>query len=142
MNDATTTAQELSGRFLWGELTGLVLGEIKRFQIPWGALPEKEQRETIQRIGDRLREVTKQAVDIIVGQNRPTVLAEVESVTFKDGIKIVLTLSKRQADRHAIADATGQGALLVLPMYDELLDGDAPKPEPDQKRLDGLEEAT
>lgn len=74
-------------------------------------------------------------VQIIAGKTRPTAQAEIESVLFKDGVKVVLTFSKSAADRHAIADAAGNSVLLVLPDYESVLGGDAPKADKDQPEL-------
>lgn len=137
---AEAEARVLSGRFMWGELCDCIVDELKRQVVPWGAIPESQQNETIQRIGERVRKVTIQAIDIIAGANRPTVTAEVAKVTFGNGIQVALKLSKLQPDRHAIADATGRACLLVLPEYDYILDGDAPRADSDQLRLAGLEE--
>lgn len=129
-----------SARFLTGDLIKVCIEQLRQQQVPWGALPEKEQQETIDRVTVVCSKAAREAVKIIAGLGRPAVQAEIESTTFKDGIKVVLTMSKQQADRHAIADATGSGVLLVLPKYDAIAGGAPPKADPDQPRLDLPEE--
>jgi hypothetical protein len=141
-NDAapeTVTPQVSSARFLTGDLIKICIGEIRQQQVPFGVLTEKEQQKVIDRVTDVCTRAAKQAATIIASLGRPSTHAEIESVTFKDGIKIVLTMSKIQADRHAIADATGDSVLLVLPSYGEIAGGDPPKPDPDQPELGGIE---
>jgi len=146
MSDATpenVTPEITSARFLTGDLIKVCVAEIRQQQIPWGALPEKEQQKVIDRVTDVCSKASREAVKIIAGLGRPSVQAEIESVTFKDGIKVVLTMSKSQAERHAIADAQGDGVLLVLPDYDAVAGGEPPKPDrPDTLTLEPTEPTT
>ena len=54
------------------------------------------------------------AVNIIAGHGRRTIRAVVEQVTFKDGIKAVLSASKFDENRHQLADAAGTAVLIVV----------------------------
>lgn len=125
----------VSEKFLFGDLLKIMMAEIRQISIPWGALPEKEQQKVIDRVTERTEEVVREVVRIIASAARPTVQADVESVMFKDGVKVTLTFSKAAADRHAIADAAGSQVLLVLPNYGAALGGDAPKADKDQPEL-------
>lgn len=140
MNDAApeqVTPEITSARFLTGDLIKICVEQIRQQQVPWGALPEKEQQKVIDRVTDVCSKAAREAAKIVAGLGRPTVQAEIESVTFKDGIKIVLTMSKSQAERHAIADAQGDGVLLVLPDYAAIAGGEPPKPDrPDTLTLE------
>jgi hypothetical protein len=132
------SAKEMSARFLTGDLTRVCMEQIRQIQIPWGAMPEADQQEVIDRVAAVCREAAREAVRLIVGLGRPTVEAEIETVTFKDQIKVILKMSSLQSQRHAIADATGAGVLLVLPDYGAINGGTIPKADPDQPRLDGM----
>lgn len=125
----------VSEKFLFGDLLKFMLDEIRQQSVPWGALPEKEQQKVIDRVRERTEKTVREVVQIIAGKARPTAQAEIESVLFKDGVKVVLTFSKSAADRHAIADAAGNSVLLVLPDYEAVLGGDVPKAEPNQPEL-------
>jgi hypothetical protein len=127
--------KEISERFLFGDLQKMIIGEIKQQVVPWGALPEAEQQKVINRVAEHTEKAIREVVQIIAGKARPTVIASVESVTFKDGVKVALTFPRSQGDRHAIADAQGSDVLLVLPDYESALGGDAPKAEKDQPEL-------
>lgn len=143
MNDApapeVVTPEISSARFLTGDMIKVCMGEIRQQQVAYSMLPEKEQQKIIDRVTEVCSKAGRQAARIIAGLGRPAVQAEIESVTFKDGIKVVITMSKTQADRHAIADATGNSVLLVLPAYDAIAGGEPPKADPDQPRLDGMD---
>lgn len=125
----------ISERFLFGDLQKLLINEIKQQVVPWGALPEAEQQKVINRVKESTENAVREVVNIIAGKTRPTVIASVESVTFKDGIKVQLTFPRSMQDRHAIADAQGADVLLVLPDYESVLGGEGPKADKDQKEL-------
>lgn len=130
-----TKVRTISEKFLFGDLLKFMVGELKQMSIPWGALPEKDQQRIIDRLQERTASTVREVVEIIAGKARPTVQASIESVLFKDGVKVTLTFSKFQVDRHAIADASGGAVLLVLPDYEAALGGDAPKADKDQAEL-------
>jgi len=51
---------------------------------------------------------------VIATDRAPSLAGTVESVTFKDGIKAVLTLDKHAEGRHNLADAEGTTVLIVM----------------------------
>jgi hypothetical protein len=127
--------KSISEKFLYGDLLKIIMDEIRQQSVPWGALPEKEQQKVIDRVTERTEKTVREVVRIIASKTRPTVQADVESVTFKDGVKVTLTFSKAAADRHAIADSAGRNVLLVLPDYESALGGDVPIADKDQPGL-------
>ena len=110
--------------------------DMLRFQQdkrPWNQRSEQDQRETVHSVEVLAHDLVRRAVELIAAQGRRTVKAVVESVTIKDGIKAVLTLSKHDEQRHALADATGHTVLLVVADPDEFVGERAPaKIVPDQ----------
>lgn len=94
-------------------LQSLVL-EIKLLQRPWDALPQAEQDEMIERLRKQVLDNVRQALGLIVADERAVMPATVESVTFKDGIKAVLKISKHAAARHDLADHEGQDLIIVM----------------------------
>lgn len=127
----------ISEKFMFGDLLKFMIGEIKLLSVPWATLPEKEQQKVIDRITERTEKTVKECVRIIASKTRPTVQADIESVLFKDGVKVVLAFSKWAGDRHAIADAAGGSVLLILPDYEPVLGGDPPAAEKNQLELIG-----
>lgn len=125
----------ISEKFLFGDLQKIIIGEIKQLSLPWSTLPEKEQRKVIDRVAERTEKCVREVVAIIACKARPTVQADIESVLFKDGVKVTLSFPKSAADRHAIADAAGASVFLVLPDYASVLGGEGPKAEKDQPSL-------
>lgn len=125
----------VSRRFLLGDLTKIVMAEIMQLQIPWGALDEKGQEKVINTVTTRVKAAVHKVVDIIVADGKVGVEVILDQIVFKDGLKIVCTGSQLAEHRHALADAAGGRALLVLPDSEKYMKGDAPKAQPDQASL-------
>lgn len=125
----------ISEKFMLGDLLKFMVGEIKSLSVPWGALPEKDQQKVIDRLTEKTTDTVRECVRVIAAKARPTVEADIESVLFKDGVKVTLTFSKTQGDRHAIVDAAGGAVLLILPDYAAVEAGDGPQAQKDQAEL-------
>lgn len=134
-DDPRKTTSEISEQFLLGDLLKLLMGEIKQLDAPFASLPEKRQKQIAERVQERAKAGVEEVVRIVAGKGRPVVRASIESVLFKDGVKVTLTFGRQQADRHAIADAAGAGVLLVLPQYELALEGGGAKDDKAQPAL-------
>lgn len=118
------------------DLMDAILQEVKVLERPWPALSEDSQRDVIERAEKRVRRAVTDAVRIIAADGRETVRAEVDSVLFKDGAKVVLKASAHSAGIHAIADEQGRDVMIVLPKAEELAEQPHEhEPEPDQASL-------
>lgn len=126
---------KISEKFLLGDLIKATMMEIRQMPFAWGVLPEKDQQKVIDRVTMKVTDAVRQAVKIIAADGRPHLVADVESVMFKDGIKCVMSIAKQSADRHELADATGTMVLIVLPHIENHLGGEPPKAEKDQPDL-------
>ncbi len=130
---------DIAASTMLGDLMGCLVDEL-RLQHLWQAMPEEQQKETIYRIQERVQTNIRTAVEIIASDNRPTIVATVESVTVKDGIKAVVTLPKSDAQRHELFDAAGMAVLLIVGGAAGYYGGtDQVKPEPDQPALNGFD---
>jgi len=137
MNDNTeTTAIEMCADTMLGDLMSCIVDELRHSERHWSELSEDDQRQVIYRIESRVRANVKQAVEIIASADRPTIVATVEQVTVKDGIKAVLTLPKSDGQRHELFDAAGRSVLLIVGGASEYMGGaDQVQPDPDQRSL-------
>lgn len=133
-----TNPVEMAAETMLGDLMSCMVDELRHSERPWHELNEGAQQEAIYRIESRVRANIKQAVEIIASANRPTIVATVEQVTVKDGIKAVVTLPKSDQQRHELFDAAGCAVLLIVGGASEYMGGaDAVKPDPDQPELIG-----
>lgn len=140
--EARAAAVEMAAETMTGDLLAACIDELKIQRDVWPKLGEEEQQEAIYRLTARITENVRQAVEIIASANRPTIVATVESVTVKDGIKAVLTLQKHDEHRHELVDAAGTSVLLIVGGASEYYGGtEKVKADPDQKTLNGFGES-
>jgi len=136
-NEAVDVAEET---FI-GDLVSMAVTEIKNMPKSWQELSEDEQGEVIERLQNRAKSAAGQAINIIASNNRPTVLANIESITFKAGIKAVLQVSPQAAHRHELADAEGCQVMLVIPHTEQMTENGEGMPEADKDQPElGLDE--
>lgn len=107
---------DLAAETLTGDLRDLILDTLRHEQDKraWHLRSEYEQRETVSRIERAAYEWARKAVELIAAGGRRTIKATIEQVVIKDGIKAVLTMSKFDEMRHALADSQGSAVLIVV----------------------------
>ena len=137
--DAAQEAIAIAAETMTGDLMQCLIDELKGAPKVWQEMPEHQQQDVIYRAQERVQAVIKEAVQIIASANRPTIVATVESVTVKDGIKAVVTLPKSDAQRHELIDAAGMAVLLIVGGASGYYGGaDQVRPDPDQPALNGF----
>lgn len=126
----------IAAETMHGDLMALVLDELKAAPDVWQKLGEVEQDDVIQRVKQRTETAIRRCVELVAMQGFTRIAAKVESVTVKDGIKAVLTLSQFAEARHELVDAQGQTAYIVLADTDAFAGGtEQHKASPDQGAL-------
>lgn len=137
--EAKEAAVEMAAETMTGDMLAALVDEFKTAPDVWQKMPEHQQQDVIYRLQQRIQENVRQAVEIIASANRPTIVATVESVTVKDGIKAVLTLPKSDAQRHELFDAAGMPVLIIVGGASDYYGGtEKVKPDPDQQALNGF----
>ena len=126
-------AKDLAREFLMGELMSAATKQLRSLDKPWLRAPEETQKRILREVQDGIAEAVKKAVEIIASDDRTVFRASVESVTFKDGVKAVLTMGNTAAS-HELADTAGGSVYVVIenPVRYTLVGENAPQPEPDQ----------
>lgn len=133
------TANDLARVFLLGELMGAAMKQLRAAEKPWLRVPEEQQRRVIREVEIDCRNAIEKAVELIASDARTRFRATVESVTFKDGVKSVLTMPNTEAS-HELADVAGGSVLVVIEdptRYTQVSDA-APKPDADQSTLPAI----
>ncbi len=130
------SAQDIAREYLMGEVMAAALCQLRTLDKPWLRLPEKDQKAVIADVEKSVRTAIKKAVEIIVSNDRTYFRAEVESVTFKEGVKAVLTMPNTEAS-HELADTAGGHVIVVIedPSRFTHVGENAPKAEKDQPEL-------
>lgn len=134
--DEMAASSAVAAETMVGDLLGALVDEIRILQDPWQKTSEAKQAEVIDRLTRRVESVVKRAVHIIASDDRPTIRADLEQVTLKEGIKAVLTIRSDEPARHELYDATGQSVLVVIMNAEQYQGGkDQVKPDKDQPEI-------
>lgn len=106
---------QIARETMTGDIRDCILDVLKHgLGKPWEQHSEFEQRDLVDKAEKAARESVNNAVDIIVADGRPTIVADLESITVKDGIKAIVKLSKGDELRHNLIDSQGKTVLLVV----------------------------
>lgn len=128
---------ELVAETLSGDVRDFLVDRIKNLPKVWAQMTQEEQSEIINAAVSAGNEMVRKAVRLIAEDGRPTITAQCESVTVKDGIKAVLSLGKYDEYRHELMDSQGQSVLIIVADADKYIGSrgdlkpDAPPTEPD-----------
>lgn len=115
------------------ELLKAIVDELKIAGASWQELSQDQQDGVIARISARIRHETARAVNLIAGAANDSARVKVESVTVKDGSKIVL---KTLLPVHDVIDHVGKDAVLVMVDPEQFFGGmDSVKGDKDQPDL-------
>lgn len=106
-------ARDLAREFLFGELMTAAMKQLRARDKPWLKLTEEQQQAVIREVKTDVSEAVEHAVELIATDARTMFRAQVESVTFKDGVKAVLQMANTQAS-HELADTAGSSVLVVI----------------------------
>jgi hypothetical protein len=132
------TPRDLAREFMLGEVMAAAMRQLRALDKPWLRLPEDRQKDVIDEVRDSVSVAIRQAVEIIATDDRTRFTAQVESVTFKDGVKAVLTMANTMAS-HELADVQGGRVYVVIedPSRYTHSSPAVPKADPDQPTLEG-----
>ena len=120
-----------------GDLMQCVVEQLKVLPKSWQSMSEREQQETLDRIELQVSDAVRQAVRIVSAQGHINVPAKIESVTYKDGCKVVLKAIGDIVNTIHLAEAEGKIIAVIIPEEEVLLGEDGkPKAEPDQRGMD------
>lgn len=130
------SAKDLAREYLMGELMSAATKQLRSLDKPWLRAPEETQKRILREVQDQVAEAVKKAVEIIAGDDRTVFRAAVESVTFKDGVKAVLTMGNTVAS-HELADTAGGSVYVVIenPIRYTYVGENAPQAEKDQVEI-------
>lgn len=137
MDTNTKTAQDIARDFLLGDVMAAAMKQLRALDKTWLRLPEAGQKAVLREVQEDVRSAIERAVEIIATDDRTRFVAQVESVTFKDGVKAVLTMANTMAS-HELADTAGGRVFVVIedPARYTYSGANMPKAEPDQPALE------
>jgi hypothetical protein len=113
----------------------LAVNVVKGMKKPYRDLPEHEQKRLIHELDEALEHEVRAMIEEIAARRFPHVVAMLESLQVKDGLKAVATIPAEHPSRHALMDHVRSSIVLVMVNPEIWLEGERPKPEPDQPAL-------
>lgn len=121
---------------LAAQVTETLLDEIRALDQLWHKTPEAQQAVVIARLSDRVANAMGQAVRVMSAVGHKAVICNLFSVTFKDGVRAVVTVGPGSDMRHELADYATRDVVMVLADPSAFLQGlEDIKPDADQPKL-------
>lgn len=125
---------------LGADMLNALLLEIRALPNVWQKLSEAQQADVLDRLCRQIDSAVSKAIVTLAAGEMATIQAEVESVTFKDGVKAVFAVQKDSPFRHDLADAQGNSVMIVLEdVKNYTQSAREVKPEPDQPNLKNVD---
>ena len=106
--------REMTAESIGSDLLQALLTEIKLLPKPWEALTKAKQDDIIDRLRSRVEHNVKMAIHILAADGRTIVVGELDQITIKNGIKVVVTVGAKQENLHEMYDATGKSVLMIV----------------------------
>lgn len=131
--DFALIAERTAGHELLEQLLAIVKQSIR----PWPLLSESEQLAVIDKLRGDVERAIQYVVRTVSAAGAQTVLASVESVTYKKRVKAVLTIA-RGAAAAQLAERASSDILLVLADPKDHLEG-VDQVRPDKGQVDFLQ---
>jgi hypothetical protein len=97
-----------------GDLIGMLVGELKLLPDIWPKIGPDEQDDIIERVRKRVTASVRQAVHLMAGDGRVTVVGDLKKITFADKVEAVFALGKNDPAAIDLTTCTGQPCLIVV----------------------------
>lgn len=88
--------------------------DISRNHGDWKKLPEAKQKDIAHAAEQLAKEVVRRSAGIIAGRGFKSIHTQLEQVTVKDGLKMVIKASKDSDGREELINSQGSGVTIVL----------------------------
>lgn len=136
------TPIDLAREFMLGSVMAAAMKQLRSLDKPWLRLPEAAQKAVLEDVRHDVTQAIRSAVEIIATSDRTRFAASVESVTFKDGVKAILTMGNTEAS-HELADTAGGRVYVVIedPARFTFGGDNVPKAEPAERHGWGFGQA-
>lgn len=95
-------------------LMRLVLSHVKALPDQWHKIPERQQQDLIDSIGDSVHAAVQHGCRQLMAAGFPHVVATLDSVTIKDGIKATVVFDRSEQELDALSHQVKRQLVLVL----------------------------
>ncbi len=115
----------LSRNTLGKDLMGFCIQEFKAMPKVWQQMSKYEQDDVIDRLRDRVENIARQVVGIIVSDGAVSVIADIEGVAIKDDIKVTMKVSRGNPTdaKQALFDSCNQPCRIILAAAEQYTGG-------------------
>lgn len=119
-----------------GDLMSCVIDLAKALPTTWQKLSQEQQELYLSQVDAKCKQAIEECVAIIASRDSKPIPATVDSVTFKNGVKVSLKMAQATHGAHLVADSTGQSVLITVTDTSELTsDHHKPAADPNQPAL-------
>ena len=98
------------GAFVCTQMVDLV----RSIETPWSAMTQEQREQAAGAARELSRKLIARTIDTLAHGDWPSTVAQVDSVTFKDGVKVALRLDPHAECRHDVADKEGRYVVVVV----------------------------
>lgn len=117
MTTATTERPKISTVFadsMGHDIMAFILNKLRTMPDHWARMNQEMQEKAIAEMRDSVTNIVQQSAAIVMRAGFQAVGCELDGIQIKDEVKIGLTMTPGDPGRHALYDAKGRKALLVL----------------------------
>lgn len=135
--NAPQDIRQMTADSIGKDLLQALVTELRLLPKPWDQLPQNKQDDILDRLRARVDTNIKMAVHLLAAQGRTTVVADLDQITRKDGIKAVFKINSNTAGRHELFDSEGKACLIIVAdATDHTAGMDDVRGEADQRAMD------
>jgi ribosomal protein S25 len=129
---------EIAAELMNHDITEVVLGLMRKREVAFNKLSEKDQDAVIAEIGFELKKITATAARVINGQGVECVQAKMKSLKIDGKLTATLVIEGDEPNRHVLTDKTHDKSDILIVLYpNNYSEGmSAHQGEKDQKPLD------
>lgn len=121
---------------LLGDVRDALLDHIKSLRKSWPEFSRVEQLQIVEHCKTISENLIKQAVQIIAADGRRTIVADVEKIEVKDGIKVHAKCTNLQQSLIDLGASVGKTVLIVVADdHDYSGQREEPETDPDQRQF-------
>ena len=99
---------------LRGDIRDRILAMIRALEEPFADLAEIDQARVAEDADSLAMRIVYRVIEIIHAEGAPSLRMSVDGVSFKKGVKVSLSGSRNDPNRHLLADATDSDVLIVI----------------------------
>lgn len=132
------TPMEVAAELMNHDITEVILGLMRKREVAFNKLGEKEQDSVIQEIGTELKKITATAARVINSQGVECVQAKMKSLKIDGKLTATMVIEGDEPNRHVLTDKTHDKSDILIVLYSNNYNEgmSAHVGEKDQKALD------